>query len=87
MTGTATRVKNLNGWRGEAALYHLSPPLDEHEFVVVSAALVPYSGPETYIFPADDAGEVAGYLGLPGSFRGSLDHESALQGAGYEVSA
>ena len=55
------------------------------EYVVVSAADVMYSGPETYIFGADENGEVVDWLELPGSFRGKLDHVAALEGAGYEV--
>lgn len=82
---TATLVKRyLPSFNGAARLYHLSEPLDGHEFVVVSA-VVAYSGPETYIFPADESGKVTGWCELHGSFRGELDHESALEGAGYEV--
>lgn len=82
---TATLVKKLNGFHGEARLYRLSEPLDGNEHVAVSAVVVPYSGPETYIFPADSDGKVASWGELDGSFRGSLDHEEALHGAGYEV--
>lgn len=80
--------------RGDARLYKLMPPLvtakyddvvETYEFVVVSAADVPYSGPETYIFPADEQGHVTDWLELDGSFRGSLDHAEALRNAGYEI--
>jgi hypothetical protein len=70
---------------GNQKLYKLDPPLDEHRFVVVSAAVAPYSGPETYIFPADERGNITDWLELDGSFRGALDHEKALAGAGYEI--
>lgn len=53
--------KKLNGFRGDARVYHLSEPLDGAEYVVVSAVVVPYSGPETYIFPADENGEIVDY--------------------------
>lgn len=77
--------KKLNGFRGDARVYHLSEPLDGAEYVVVSAVVVPYSGPETYIFPADENGEIVDYGELDGSYRGGLDHELALAQAGYAV--
>ena len=61
----ATLVKDLGtSQEGEGhKLYRLSEPLVSHggeryEYVVVSAADVMYSGPETYIFGADENGEV-----------------------------
>ncbi len=80
---TAKLVKNLDGWRGEARLYRLAPPLDGNEYVVVSATNAMFSGPETYIFASDEAGKVDCYGELDGSFRGGLDHAKALRGAGY----
>lgn len=55
------------------------------EYVIVSAANVPYSGPETYIFSADENGNVTNWSELPGSYRGDLDHENALHRAGYAI--
>lgn len=87
-------VGNLgNPWR-DARLYRVSPPVtfinrEDHEetteYVIVSAAMVPMVGPETYIFPADEAGQVLSWSQLDGSFRGGLDHERALRNAGYSV--
>ena len=95
MTATATWVANLKGFQGDARLYRLDPPLevtdwageDAHtvEWVIVSAIIAFFSGPETYIFEADETGEVKSWMDLEGSFRGALDHEQALNGAGYEV--
>jgi hypothetical protein len=81
----AELLRDVSGMRGEAKLYRLTPPLDGAEFVVVSAANVPCSGPETYIFPATSDGKITDFLELDGSFRGALDHERALSGAGYEI--
>lgn len=61
--------------------------------VVVSAVEAPLTGPETYIFPAyeqapDERGNayaVDSWFEMDGSFRGGLDHERALRGAGYVV--
>lgn len=77
--------KDLENFTGEARLYRLSPSHETHEYVVVSATEVMFSGPETYIFGADCHGEVLTYQDLQGSTRGVLDHELALHYAGYDV--
>lgn len=96
---TATFVKDIRGFQGDARLYKLSEPLitenydydnDKqktvgYNYVVVSAAIVPYSGPETYIFGADKSGNVLSWTDLDGSFRGGLDHVRALHNAGYGI--
>lgn len=88
---TATLIKHLNNFTGDARLYRLTGYGDDDrgtaEFVIVSAANVMFSGPETYIFPANDEGEVTDWREQEGSFRGGLDHTAALRGAGYEVTA
>ena len=92
---TAKFIRDLEEWIGDARLYKLSEaipyeglgdwPDSTTEFVVVSAVVVPYGGPETYIFPALEDGQVMNHLELEGSFQGSLDHNKALLGAGYEA--
>lgn len=86
---TTTYIKHLADFTGDARLYKLNPPLEYDgqltEFIVVSAADVLLSGPETYIFPADVAGKIISWGELDESFRGGLDHNAALFGAGYEV--
>lgn len=59
--------------------------LETHEYVVVSAVVVPFNGPETYIFPANAEGHITSWGELEGSFRGGLDHAEALKGAGYKI--
>jgi hypothetical protein len=91
----ATPVRDIPGWTGRARLYRLDPPLADYdgrtwEYVIVSATDVPFSGPETYIFPSDgpDAKvQPADWGEMPGSFKGALDHAAALRLAGYEVPA
>lgn len=92
MAGKAVLLNNhLKRFVGHAALYKLDPPLLDddggtREFVVVSAAILPFSGEgETYIFPATPDGKVSDWGELPGSMRGTLDHADALEGAGYEI--
>ncbi len=80
----ATLVMVLDGFKGDARLYRLSPPLEDNEFVVVSAVDA-YSGPETYIFPSNEDGDVISWGELEGSFQGDKDHEEALGNAGYVV--
>jgi hypothetical protein len=87
---TATFLRSIKGWKGDARLYELSEPGvtddgEQYDHVIVSAIVADYTGPETYIFPAKADGEALDYIELPGSYRGGLDHESALTGAGYEV--
>lgn len=88
---TAKLLKNnLPNFNGHAALYKLNPPLKdysekEHEFVVVSSAEVPFSGPETYIFPANENGKVTSWGELECSERGVYDHATALGNAGYKI--
>ena len=56
-------------------------------YIVASAANVPYDGPETYLFPCDAEGNVLDWGELPGSTRGTLDHNRAIQEAGYKLVA
>ncbi len=87
-TGTATLVRaHLSGFYGDASLYRLDPPLEGSALVAVSATVAPYTGPETYIFPANSDGSVTDWGELPGSTRGTLSHVEALHGAGYEVAS
>lgn len=73
-------------FRGEAKVFEMEPPLEGEQHVVVSAVVVPYSGPETYIFGYDlTEGRVTNYGELEGSFRGGLNIGEALRNAGYEV--
>lgn len=86
----ATLIESLAGWNGDARLYRVDPPMNYEDgrqtnYVVVSATRVTFSGPETYIFPADSRGKALSWLELPGSFRGALDHARALEGAGYDI--
>lgn len=88
---TATFLRKLDDFRGDARLYILSEPMthnyddEKSSYVIVSAADAPFSGPETYIFLANEDGEVINWGELDGSFRGGLNHEKALTGAGYEL--
>jgi len=53
---------------------------DSAHYVVTSAVYAMFSGPETYVFPADDNGVITDWGELEGSFQGALDHERAIAG-------
>lgn len=89
---TATFVKDMSkNFTGTAKLWKLSEPVDSEcdnektNYVVTSAAIVMFSGPETYIFPADESGNVISWLEMAGSYRGGLDHEQAIENAGWVI--
>ena len=90
---TATFIDTVDGYNGDMRLYRVEPPvayskggrLFASDYVVVSTAQVLYTGPETSIFPSDERGKVLSWSTLEGSYRGSLDHVAALNGAGYRV--
>jgi hypothetical protein len=99
-TKTATPIRRLSGWQGKATLYKLSEQLEGNTHVIVSAVDLSsrymrhpddttpnYMLIETDIFAATEDGEVADWMELPGSQKGTLDHAEALRGAGYEVAA
>lgn len=99
----ATFIESLSGFRGNVKLYRVQPSVTypavnpdsgewdyeggDTEYVAVSAVNVEYSGPETYIFPADEQGEILSWGELAGSYRGGLDHAKALRRAGYTVNS
>ena len=93
-------IKQAPGFRGDARIYEVDPPVKfdkkvekegdivwedaESPYIVVSAVNV-LGYPETYIFSSDAEGEVLSWGELEGSFKGAKDHARALKGAGYEV--
>lgn len=96
---TAKFIKQLESFRGDAALYELSEPVlyprwthdDEQKnktkWVVVSALDSAFDTgiSECYIFPAADNGEIADWGELEGSERGTNNHHQVLASAGYEL--
>lgn len=83
--GTATLVKKIEGWKGEAALYRMDPPHEGEEYVIASAVIAAMDGPETFLFPATKDGEAKDYGEMDGSRRGTLNHHTAMAEAGYQI--
>ena len=87
--------QNVPGFRGEAHLFSVEPPMEyipEYneppkltEYVIVSGVNAFGSGPETFIFPADKDGNILSWGELDGSFQGDIDIVRALSNAGYTV--
>ena len=86
---TATYVKTLEARvDGQIKkLYKLDPALNEIEYVVVSAIPCAFDTgePETFIFSADETGDITSFSDLEGSFQGSIDIPKALKGLGYKI--
>ena len=89
----ARQIKWLDSGKGVQALFKLTPPMitvdykdvvEQHDYVVVSAVNAMISGPETYIFSADETGGIKNFSAIEGSFRGKLDIWEAIRNAGYE---
>ena len=87
MKKQATYLREADGFTGDARLYRLSEPLEDSSYVIVSA--VPFAFDtgmaETYLFSANEEGDVTSWSDLDGSFQGAMDHARALANAGYEI--
>lgn len=68
--GAVKIVRELHGFTGQACLVRRG---DEH--FVVSSTIVPFSGPETLAFPADENGKVLDWLEVAGG-RGRSREET-----------
>ena len=90
---SARKIRDLTGFRGEAALYELSEPTTfvdlgqthQTRFVVVSAIECELGDhtEETMIFPANAEGEIVSWLELHADC-GSLDHAQVIYVAGWK---
>ena len=85
MTRKAEFVMDLKGFTGLAKLYRINPPVNygdgkKADFIVASAINAFDAGPETYLFPSDEAGHILDWAELEGSYKGGLDHQEAIDG-------
>lgn len=82
MSKFATKIKDLSD---NKILWEVLPRIEGNKYVVTSASNVLFSGPETYMFAADEEGEIIDWCELPGSYRGSLDHKKCFNNIGYST--
>ncbi len=81
----AIEVCNLTAWKSDARVYAITAEKPTH-YVIASATTVEAWNsqkpePETYVFACDDAiGSNPNFSELPGSFKGALDHNRAING-------
>lgn len=82
---TATFIRDLQDTHDNAKLWKLSRPFrpeysDRSVEYVVSSAVHVLGIPESVLYSADSNGEVLSWSELPGSFRGDLNHQEAIDG-------
>lgn len=85
----AEKIKNLDGWNGQASLYKLSEEVNWEDgnktsYVIASSVNAMFSGPETLIFPATEDGTCLSYHEIAG-YRGGYDHGVAFDMLGYDT--
>jgi len=81
---TAKIIRHLND---RQVLVELSSRRLGSDFIVSSFNHVSevWSEKETFLFLANEDGEITNWLELPGSFRGDHDHGRAISGAGFTL--
>lgn len=84
--GWATVVQEAPG--GTMTQYHLDPPLDGSEHVLL-VSIAPddriVEHEEVYVLDCDAQGVVTNWQTKAGSYRGGVDHRHALNIAGYSL--
>jgi hypothetical protein len=79
---TARKIKNVNSHQ---ILWEALPRIEGYKFVITSTSNVQFTGPETYMFAADEKGNIIDWCELPGSYRGELNHEKCFEEIGYKI--
>lgn len=94
---TAQLLKdNLPGFNGHADLYKVTPPIrdegyDEDDatmlihYVIASSITGGFFGTETYLFPANEDGEITSWCELAGSQKDVTFYETVFNDIGYTV--
>ena len=78
---TATEVRRVVSLTRPGTAYqatwHVEGPRPRY---VVTSAAVWLCEPETYVYPCDEHGTITAWDEQPGSFKGALDHNRAIEG-------
>lgn len=82
MNKFARKIKVVNE---RQILWEVFPRIEGNKFVITSISSVMFTGPETYVFPSNDKGEIVDWGELPGSYRGGMVHEECFKNIGYTI--
>jgi hypothetical protein len=89
MTTVTARQTRWGLLRGDAILWELSEPVPDGDggttSHVITSRIAFGETRETYIFPADEGGNVTSWGEMSGSLRGEWEHEDAIREAGWRV--
>lgn len=78
----AIKIKDVSD---NQILWEVLPRIEGHKYVITSTSNVQFSGPETYMFPANEKGTIIDWCELPASYRGGLNHEKCFEDIGYKT--
>ena len=78
----ARKIKNVNSHQ---ILWEVLPRINGHKYVITSATQVEFTGPETYMFAADENGKITDWCELPASYRGELNHKKCFENINYQI--
>ncbi len=78
----AKKIKNISETQ---ILWSVFPRINGHKWIITSAKDIPFTGPETYMFGADENGHIVEWDELEGSYRGGLEHRICFQNIGYNT--
>ena len=79
---TARKIKDVNNHQ---ILWEVLPRIEGNKYVITSVSNVQFTGPETYMFAADEKGNIINWGELPGSYRGELNHQKCFENLDYKI--
>ena len=79
---TARKIKDVNNHQ---ILWEVLPRIEGNKYVITSTSNVQFTGPETYMFAADEKGNIINWGELPGSYRGELNHQKCFENINYQI--
>jgi hypothetical protein len=79
---SAFKIKNILDTK---ILWEVLPRIDGNKYVITSTSDNMITGQETYMFAADEKGNIIDWGELEGSYRGSLDHKKCFENIGYSI--
>lgn len=78
----AYKIKQLSSSK---ILWEVMPRIDGNKYVVTSVSNLTRLGEETYMFAADEQGNIIDWSELEGSYRGEQDHHNCFKNIGYST--